>query len=101
MDFRKRNRIRPLPNQHIENLKYLAQEVNAGTVFESVYFKQTADLIDNEKVFKEDGTPDTINNKQWTSIGHYIDNSKNPFNGFYDGNGFEFLAYTSTAKKMV
>lgn len=67
----------------IENLKYLAQEVNAGTDFDSVYFKQTADLVDNENVFKEDGSLNTTC-KEWIPIG----NETTPFNAIYDGDGF-------------
>jgi hypothetical protein len=49
------------------HLAYLAQQVNAGTTYAGVYFKQTQDF--------------NLNSKTWTPIG----TSTNKFDGIYDG----------------
>ena len=50
-----------------KHLAYLASQVNAGTTYAGVYFKQTQDF--------------NMNSKTWTSIG----TSTNQFEGTYDG----------------
>lgn len=61
------------------HLKYLADQVNAGTTYAGVYFKQTQDF--------------NLNSKTWTSIG----TSSYKFEGNYDGNG----KYISNLKNIL
>lgn len=61
------------------HLAYLAQQVNAGTTYAGVYFKQTQDF--------------NLNNKMWTSIG----TTTYKFAGNYDGNS----KYISNLKNSI
>ena len=61
------------------HLAYLAQQVNAGTTYAGVYFKQTQDF--------------NLNNKTWTSIG----TTTYKFAGNYDGNS----KYISNLKNSI
>lgn len=61
------------------HLAYLAQQVNAGTTYADVYFKQTEDF--------------NLNSKTWTSIG----TTSYQFEGNYDGNG----KYISNLKNIL
>ena len=73
-----------------EDLKTLAQKVNSGTTYEGKYFKQTADI--------------DLENKEWTPIGN-INNSSNgdpkPFEGFFDGDGYQITNLTITNGREV
>ncbi len=61
------------------HLAYLAAQVNAGTTYSGVYFKQTQDF--------------NLNSKTWTSIG----TSTNKFEGTYDGGN----KYISNLNKSI
>ena len=60
----------------LENLYWLATQVNAGTPYTGVYFIQTADIIASSTLTWDGGAG-------WTPIG----NLTNKFSGHYDGNG--------------
>lgn len=84
----------------IENenqLAYLAQQVNSGTNYSGVYFKQTADL-DLGGIQNADGTWSTAS-KQWVPIG----NKSNKFSGTFDGNGYVIsnLYYNNNTTEYV
>ena len=67
----------------IGDLQQLAANVNGGNTYQGKYFKLTADVMLNDKVLKEDGTPNGSNFTSWTPIG----NESNAFEGTFDGGG--------------
>lgn len=72
------------------DLQELAKDVYNGKTYESIYFKQTADIVVNENVIKSDGTfneADKSKFTSWVPAGRvYGFWTKNYFKGVYDGN---------------
>ena len=58
-----------------KDLKLLAEKVNSGTTYEGKYFKQTANI--------------DLNNEPWTPIGTMLVEEGRPFQGTFDGDGYQ------------
>ena len=61
--------------EDVEDLKLLAEKVNSGTTYEGKYFKQTANI--------------DLNNEPWTPIGTMLVEEGRPFQGTFDGDGYQ------------
>ena len=66
-----------------EELAYLAEQVNNGTIYEGVYFQLTSDI--------------NLNNREWTPIGTY----ENSFRGIFDGAGHVIANATITINSLA
>ena len=70
----------PYEIRNAEDLKLLAKNVNSGTDYEGKYFKQTANI--------------DLNNEPWTPIGTMQGEEGRPFQGTFDGDGYQITNLT-------
>ena len=65
----------PYEIRNVNDLKLLTEKVNSGTTYEGKYFKQTANI--------------DLNNEPWTPIGTMLVEEGRPFQGTFDGDGYQ------------
>ena len=65
----------PYKIQNVEDLKKLAKKVNGGEAYANTYFKLTADI--------------DLKNEEWTPIGTMLVEEGRPFQGTFDGYGYQ------------
>lgn len=65
----------PYKIQNVDDLKKLAEKVNGGEAYEGKHFKLTANI--------------DLKNEEWTPIGTLQDEEVRPFQGTFDGDGYQ------------